>query len=121
MEITAAPTESGATLPGDEQIRRQSRPAPVAVWKWMNENHFVMKADRQFIRLVGFVVNPKTGIINRLNQVGLDAIGLDADVSLGAAVLACPAPNFIEHAAVQPAQESFIKHVAPSFERPAIR
>ena len=120
-EIGAAPAIASAAQSGDQQIRRQARPASVAVRKGMHEHGLVVEANSQFVRLVGFVLDPEARVVDRLNQFGLNEMRQDAKIAFRLAVFAGPAPHLVEHAAVQTEQESFVEHVAFALERPGVR
>lgn len=80
-----------------------------------------MKANRDFVRRIGFLFRLGANVAKKLAKSGWDAPGRHiVDVFVGLAKLPGPGPNVPEHAPMKPTQEIFVEHVALAGEGPAI-
>ena len=80
----------------------------------------MMEAHGDFIGRIGLVLNPVADVIKQLPDIRLDAEGRNAEITIGGAISAGPSPDFMEHAAMQPAQERLSEHIASPLECPLV-
>ena len=102
-QVCRAPGESTFPKLRYEHIGGEPRPSAIAVGERMDEHETMMKSHGQFIGRVGLVLDPITGIVQDLSELGLNPIAFDADVAFGLPVDARPRPNVIEHAPMKSA------------------
>ena len=117
-QIATAPGKARASETSRQDVGHKPRPAPIAVREWMNGDKRVVKANDDLVERKGLVINPEAGVIQDLVQTRLDEHVIDAEVGIGRAVLARPAPHFAEHSSVQLSNEGLADRVVASLERP---
>jgi hypothetical protein len=87
----------------------------------MNGHKRVVKANDDLVERKGVIIDPEPGVVQDLVQTRLNERVINAEVRIGCAVLARPAPHFAEHSSVQLSNEGFADRVVPSLERPHAR
>ena len=92
--------------------------AAIAIGEYVYPDKLVVISCGDFIRLIGFVIDPEPNVVQELTQFHRDTIGIDTDILAGMAVLPSPFPDPPEHALVQAVQKLFRKHITLTLERP---
>ena len=93
----AAPRESSLAEAFYEHIGHQAGVTAVTVGERVDRNQAVMEAHHRFVRWIGGVVDLVADIVKQLAQRNADRQPIDADVLVGLAKLARPAPGLAEH------------------------
>lgn len=91
---------------------------PVAVREGMDEYEAMMKADGDFDRLIGLVLDPKSRVIQKAMDLNADPIRLDADIAVCEPIFSCPSPHVLEHPPMKLTDEIVCEEVAPPASRP---
>lgn len=116
-----APRESAPSKADSQNVRGEAGVAAVSVGKGVDKDQPVMKPDGCLIGRIGSVLDPKSRIIEEAANIGGYIVSLDADIPRGHAIFSGPAPNFAEHAFVQPAQKRLVEGIPTPRKSPLIR
>src|SRR5882757_2535893 len=100
LQTGSAPGETLAAQLHDQHIGCETRPASIAIRERMHGDQAVMESDGDVVGRIGFVFDPIADVVDRLAERGVYFKRLDAKIALCRAILSCPAPNTIKHAAV---------------------
>jgi hypothetical protein len=92
--------------------------APIPIWKRVDRNKPVVKADRDFVGRVRLILDPIIHIAEQGLELGRYPVGLDADIAFGQPVSAGPTPDLAQNALVQISNEAFGENVRPAAECP---
>ena len=68
-QIGAAPCKAGTAKSYEQQVGRRAGMTAVAVWERMDEHEAVMEACCNFVRLMGFMFDPESAIIQELSEI----------------------------------------------------
>ncbi len=78
----------------------------------------VMKAHRQFVWLIGFMIDRVLRVVDSF--FGLNEVRFDTKIAVAVTILPRPAPDAIEHPAMQAERERFAENTALAGKGPAI-
>ncbi len=97
-----------------QRISHDARMPAIAIWKGMNDSQPVMKPERCFKRRIGFMLKPKSRIINASPQLNCDMQGINSDIPLGLAQFTTPIPHLAEQPLVKLKCKGIGQNVRPS-------
>ena len=97
-KVRPAPAKGHFSHLREQQISCQPCVAAIAVWIAMDENEPVMKPRGDFVRLVGFVVDPVTAVVKKLSQFVRYPVRVDtSDILASRSMLTGSSPDIAVH------------------------
>lgn len=81
----------------------------------------VMEADGEFVRRIGFVLDPISRVIKRLAERNFDQMGSNSKIASCCPVFSGPAPDPLKHARVKALEKIFSCRHFPAAKRPSVR
>jgi hypothetical protein len=95
--------------------------AAVAIREGVNLHQPVMEAHRDLVARIGFVFDPRLGIVQQMAQSYGNLKEGNPDITFGGSELPGPAPYVAEHLPVQVFDEFLGQQIAAAVERPRLR
>ena len=77
----------------------------------MNLNEAMAESDRNFVRQICVVFNPRSRIVDGLLHVWANPVRFDADIAVGRPILPGPTPYVAEHSPMQLTQKLPIEDI----------
>ena len=107
-----APGERLLSKPYRQKIGHEPGSATVAVRERMYRDKTMVKPDGDFIRIVGLMLDPITGIVQGHAELDGNTGRFDTDITFGPAEIARPRPNVAEHLAMELVDKGLGEEVA---------